>query len=119
MPGMNTGLSTNNPAIVSAFQAALLHQGLVVLLIIALIAVAWNVQRSAQLRRARARGNGHSRSPPVSLPSPPPDACCGSPSGSSGSSTASSRARPRCRSAWCPRWSSQRRPPHRPGCSTW
>ena len=62
MPGMNTGLSTNNPAIVSAFKTALLHQGLVVLLIIALISVAWNVQRSAQLRRARAGEAGTSNS---------------------------------------------------------
>lgn len=52
MPGMNTGLSTNNPAIVSAFQAALLHQGLLVLLIVAVVATAWNVLRSAHLRQA-------------------------------------------------------------------
>jgi cytochrome oxidase Cu insertion factor (SCO1/SenC/PrrC family) len=58
MPGMDTGLSTNNPAVVSAFQAALLHQGLVVLLIVALVAVAWNLQRSAQLRRAKATPPG-------------------------------------------------------------
>ena len=58
MPGMNTGLSINNPAIVSAFQAALLHQGLIVLLILALVAMAWNVQRAAQLRRAQRRRSG-------------------------------------------------------------
>ncbi|HMK97794.1 MAG TPA: SCO family protein [Acidimicrobiales bacterium] len=51
---MSSGLSTNNPAIVSAFQSALLNQGLIVLLILALVAVAWNVLRSAQYRRARA-----------------------------------------------------------------
>ena len=55
MPGMSTGLSTNNPAIVSAFQAALLHQGLIVLLILALVAVAWNVLRSAQSPTGRRR----------------------------------------------------------------
>jgi cytochrome oxidase Cu insertion factor (SCO1/SenC/PrrC family) len=58
MPGMNNGLSTNNPAIVSAFQAALLHQGLLVLLIVALVAAAWNVLRSAQYRRAVASSAG-------------------------------------------------------------
>ncbi len=58
MPGMNTGLSTNNPAVVSAFQSALLHQGLVVLLIVALVAVAWSLQRSAQLRQAKATQPG-------------------------------------------------------------
>lgn len=52
MPGMNTGLSTNNPAIVSAFETALLHQGLFVLLIVALVAAAWNILRSAHLRQA-------------------------------------------------------------------
>ncbi len=69
MPGMNTGLSTNNPAIVSAFQTALLHQGLVVLLIIALISMAWNVQRSAMLARARAEATGTSNST-ISRPEP-------------------------------------------------
>ena len=53
---MNSGLSTNNPAVVSAFQAALLNQGLIVLLLLALVAVAWNVLRSAQLQRARTSG---------------------------------------------------------------
>ncbi len=58
MPGMDTGLSANNPAVVSAFQSALLRQGLVVLLIVALVAVAWSLQRSAQLRQARATPPG-------------------------------------------------------------
>jgi cytochrome oxidase Cu insertion factor (SCO1/SenC/PrrC family)/uncharacterized membrane protein (Fun14 family) len=66
---MNTGLSTNNPAIVSAFKTALFHQGLVVLLIIALVSVAWNVQRSAQLRWARAQATGTSSST-MSRPEP-------------------------------------------------
>ncbi|HUC14392.1 MAG TPA: hypothetical protein VMS00_08060, partial [Acidimicrobiales bacterium] len=70
MPGMNTGLSTNNPAVVSAFQTALLRQGLVVLLIIALVAVAWNLQRSAQLRRAKATASG-SQNPLAGYPQEP------------------------------------------------
>ena len=70
MPGMNTGLSANNPAIVSAFQSALLSQGLVVLLLIALVALAWNVQRAAQLRQARAAANG---APMASLLSASPE----------------------------------------------
>jgi cytochrome oxidase Cu insertion factor (SCO1/SenC/PrrC family) len=41
MPGMNSGLNDNNPTLVAAFRAALLHQGLIVLLIFALLAVAW------------------------------------------------------------------------------
>ena len=71
MPGMNTGLSTNNPAIVSAFQAALLHQGLLVLLILALVAAAWNVLRTAQFRQAAASGATSSAlRPALSRPEP-------------------------------------------------
>ena len=62
MPGMNTGLSTNNPAIVSAFRAALLHQGLWALLIVALVLTAWNVLRSVSLREASKLGAGTSTS---------------------------------------------------------
>ena len=68
---MSTGLSTNNPAIVSAFQAALLHQGLIVLLILALVAIAWNVERSVQLRRAHAAGAGAAPLPSPTFPPEP------------------------------------------------
>ena len=39
MPGMSAGLKTNNSNIVAAFHSALLHQGLVVLLIAAVAGV--------------------------------------------------------------------------------
>ena len=52
MGGMGTGLQTNNPTIVSAFHAALVRQGLVVLLIVAVVGVAWRVLRARQLRRS-------------------------------------------------------------------
>ena len=67
---MSSGLSTNNHAIVSAFQAALLHQGLIVLVILALVAIAWNVARSAQLRRAHATG---AAAAPLPSPAFPPE----------------------------------------------
>jgi cytochrome oxidase Cu insertion factor (SCO1/SenC/PrrC family) len=67
---MNTGLSTNNPAIVSAFQAALLHQGLLVLLIVALVAVAWNVLRSLNLRRVAAGTSSPLAALPAMAPEP-------------------------------------------------
>jgi len=54
MPGMSSGLSTNNPTIVSAFRSLLVHQALIALVILALLALAWNLLRAAQLRRARA-----------------------------------------------------------------
>jgi cytochrome oxidase Cu insertion factor (SCO1/SenC/PrrC family) len=41
MPGMNSGLSDTNPVLVAAFKAALLHQGLIVLLLLVLLALAW------------------------------------------------------------------------------
>jgi cytochrome oxidase Cu insertion factor (SCO1/SenC/PrrC family) len=41
MPGMHTGLNDANPAIVAAFKTALLHQGLIVIAIIVVLALAW------------------------------------------------------------------------------
>jgi cytochrome oxidase Cu insertion factor (SCO1/SenC/PrrC family) len=41
MPGMNSGLSSNNPTIVAAFLSALLHQGIFVLAVFAVLALAW------------------------------------------------------------------------------
>jgi cytochrome oxidase Cu insertion factor (SCO1/SenC/PrrC family) len=58
MPGMGSSLQTNNPVVVAAFKSALAHQGLIVLLMLALLAVAWNTLRRVQLRQATA-GGGH------------------------------------------------------------
>jgi cytochrome oxidase Cu insertion factor (SCO1/SenC/PrrC family) len=41
MPGMNSGLSDDNPTLVAAFRAALLHQGIIVLAVLAFLALAW------------------------------------------------------------------------------
>ena len=41
MPGMNSGLNVNDPTVVAAFHAALGHQGLIALLIFAVLSVAW------------------------------------------------------------------------------
>ena len=72
MPGMGTGLQSNNPTIVSAFQSLLLHQGLVVLVILALLALAWNVLRATQLRRAMTSAveSGHGAMAPAPSPEP-------------------------------------------------
>ena len=45
MPGMNSGLNIANPILVAAFRAALMHQGLVALLILAILAIAWSSAR--------------------------------------------------------------------------
>src|SRR5579875_136146 len=52
VPGMSSGLSANNPTIVSAFYQELLHQGAVVALIALVVLGAWAFLRSAQLRQA-------------------------------------------------------------------
>ena len=53
MPGMGSGLGTNNPVIVGAFRSLLEHQALVILVLLALLAVGWNLLRAVQLRRLR------------------------------------------------------------------
>jgi cytochrome oxidase Cu insertion factor (SCO1/SenC/PrrC family) len=53
MPGMNSGLNSDNPTLVAAFRSALLHQGIYVLLIFAILAVAW-VSAREWLRPARS-----------------------------------------------------------------
>ena len=41
MPGMSSGLDINDPMVVAAFRTALLHQGLIALLVFAVLGVAW------------------------------------------------------------------------------
>jgi cytochrome oxidase Cu insertion factor (SCO1/SenC/PrrC family) len=41
MPGMHSGLDVTNPVLVAAFRAALMHQGLIALLILATFAIVW------------------------------------------------------------------------------
>jgi cytochrome oxidase Cu insertion factor (SCO1/SenC/PrrC family) len=57
MPGMNSGLDLNDLAVVAAFKAALVHQGLIALLIFALVGLAWITIR-AGLPSAAAAGAG-------------------------------------------------------------
>jgi cytochrome oxidase Cu insertion factor (SCO1/SenC/PrrC family) len=45
MPGMTSGLSDTNPVIVAAFKAALLHQGLIIVAVLALLGLAWLAAR--------------------------------------------------------------------------
>jgi cytochrome oxidase Cu insertion factor (SCO1/SenC/PrrC family) len=52
---MNSGLNDDNPVLVAAFRAALLHQGLIVLLIFAVLAIAW-VSAREWLRPGKAAG---------------------------------------------------------------
>ena len=56
MPGMGRALQTNDPTITAAFHAALLHQLLVILVLIVVLALAWNTIRTVRYRRSLAAG---------------------------------------------------------------
>ena len=68
MPGMNSGLNVNDPVVVAAFKAALLHQGLIALLIFATLGVAWVSVRA--LRPASAAAGTPTRVPGTPAPFP-------------------------------------------------
>ena len=46
MPGMNSGINISDPTVVAAFKAALVHQGLIALLIFAVLVLAWVTVRA-------------------------------------------------------------------------
>jgi cytochrome oxidase Cu insertion factor (SCO1/SenC/PrrC family) len=71
MPGMNSGLNDSNPTLVAAFKTALLHQGLIALVILAVLALTWVSVREWQgsgRSAARARLTGDTR---PGAPEPP------------------------------------------------
>jgi cytochrome oxidase Cu insertion factor (SCO1/SenC/PrrC family) len=61
MPGMNSGLNVSDPTVVAAFRAALLHQGLFALLVIAVLGAAW----AATAPRLAARAGGSTSAIPA------------------------------------------------------
>ena len=46
MPGMNSGLSPDDPTLVAAFRSALLHQGLIAAAVFVLLLLAWGTSRN-------------------------------------------------------------------------
>jgi hypothetical protein len=58
MPGMTTGLNIDDPAVVAAFRSALVHQGLIALLIFAVLGGAWAAVRAWPWARRDARWPG-------------------------------------------------------------
>lgn len=56
MSGMGSGIGTNNSVIVSAFQHALLRQGLIAVGLLVVVLLVWNVLRGVQMRRAVQAG---------------------------------------------------------------
>jgi hypothetical protein len=58
MPGMNSGINISDPTVVAAFKAALLHQGLIALLIFAVLVLAWMTVRAWLPAAARDGAGG-------------------------------------------------------------
>jgi hypothetical protein len=56
MPGMNSGLNANDPVVVAAFRTALIHQGIIALLICGLVSAVWAVAGGWPILRSRAVG---------------------------------------------------------------
>jgi cytochrome oxidase Cu insertion factor (SCO1/SenC/PrrC family) len=67
MPGMNSGVNVNDPTVIAAFQSALLHQGLIALLIFAVLGVAW-ISVRAWLPAAATAGPGVPATPAQAEP---------------------------------------------------
>jgi hypothetical protein len=63
MPGMTSGPNLDNPAVEAAFRAALIHQGIIGLLICAVVLAAWAI--------ARARRPGARPGPAAPVPAQP------------------------------------------------
>ena len=116
MPGMNSGLDLSDPTVVAAFKAALVHQGLIALLIFVLLGLAWITIRAGLPAAVAPSDTAQAAAPARAEPG---GGCCGSASARYGSSTESCRPSRRWRSG-CRRRSSRRpRRVRRPGSSTW
>src|SRR5215831_19420662 len=63
MPGMNSGVNVNDPTVIAAFKSALVHQGLIALLIFALLGLVWIAVRARQPAAAQADGQAGTAGP--------------------------------------------------------
>jgi cytochrome oxidase Cu insertion factor (SCO1/SenC/PrrC family) len=63
MPGMNSGINVNDPVVVAAFKSALLHQGIIALLIFGLLGLAWLTVRAWMPAAAQAGGQAGTGGP--------------------------------------------------------
>jgi cytochrome oxidase Cu insertion factor (SCO1/SenC/PrrC family) len=70
MPGMNSGVNVNDPTVIAAFKSALLHQGIIALLIFAVLGFAWLTVR-AWLPAAQPGDQAGPGGPPVTSPAEP------------------------------------------------
>jgi hypothetical protein len=70
MPGMNSRVNVDDPTVIAAFKAVLLHQGLIALLMFALLGGAW-VGVRAWLPRAARDSAGAAPGAPAHVPAGP------------------------------------------------
>jgi len=72
MSGMNSGVNVNDPVVIAAFKSALLHQGLIALLIFGLLGLAWITVRAWWPTAAQGdEQTGPGSSPAAAVPEPP------------------------------------------------
>ena len=69
MSGMGSTLQLNNPTVVAAFQSALIHQGIIALLICFLLAMLWASVRE-WVPVSSSGGSGRSRSQVITVAIP-------------------------------------------------
>lgn len=67
MPGMSSGLHTNNSIIVEAFQSALRRQGLIIIVVVALLFLTWNMLRIKPILSSENGDNVTPKSPRASV----------------------------------------------------
>jgi cytochrome oxidase Cu insertion factor (SCO1/SenC/PrrC family) len=70
MPGMGSAPGAGNSTIIRQFHTALGRQGLILLVVLVLLFVAWNALRSLQYRRAVANGTPFPLPRPATSPEP-------------------------------------------------
>jgi cytochrome oxidase Cu insertion factor (SCO1/SenC/PrrC family) len=70
MPGMNSGVDVGDPVVVGAFRAALVHQGLIALLVFGVLGLAW-VSIRAWLPAAAGAGTGAAAAASAPAPAEP------------------------------------------------
>jgi cytochrome oxidase Cu insertion factor (SCO1/SenC/PrrC family) len=71
MPGMNSGLNINDAQVVSAFGRALLHQGLIAVLLFATLGVIWVSARAWHSQKVAGEIQVTDKKPPDQEPSEP------------------------------------------------
>jgi cytochrome oxidase Cu insertion factor (SCO1/SenC/PrrC family) len=71
MPGMNSGVNLNDPVVIAAFKALLLHQGLLALLIFATLGLVWvSIRALSPARPTEGTGADPAGAPEVVLAEP-------------------------------------------------